>query len=136
MPPPEGKTGDLCIWFITCIFLVFILSGGIFLVIYIRQPDSDEIGWILATGMVLISIPWIFWILICLYRSVIPCYKQPPADSQLHSPGGEKRVRFGAATVIELQDDSGVANGAAARNADGSSLGSHESEVPFAIPIS
>lgn len=138
MPPPEGKAGDLCIWFVTCFFFLLILSGGIFLVLYITQPATNETGWLPVAGMALIAIPWIFWILTCLYRIVIPCYKpQPAAESQLHSPGEGRRVRFGAATVIASQDASdGAVVEAAVTNVDGgSSLGSHESEVPLALSI-
>ncbi|KAH0451440.1 hypothetical protein IEQ34_018739 [Dendrobium chrysotoxum] len=144
MPPPEGKAGDLCIWFITCFFFLLILSGGIFLVLYITQPETDETGWFPIVGMALIAIPWIFWILICLYRTVMPCYKPPPteavagpAESQVYSPGGGRRVTFGVATVIGTQDVGDAVNGTAeSEAASGSSLGSYEREVPLALSIS
>ncbi|KAI0494398.1 hypothetical protein KFK09_024532 [Dendrobium nobile] len=143
MPPPEGKAEDLCIWFITCFFFLLILSGGIFLVLYITQPEDDETGWFPIVGMALIAIPWIFWILTCLYRTIMPWYKSPPTEavaapveSQVCSPGEGRRVRFGETTVIGTQDVGDAVNGTAeGAAASDSSLGSHEREVPLALSI-
>ncbi|PKU87251.1 hypothetical protein MA16_Dca009399 [Dendrobium catenatum] len=93
-----GRGRDLYIWFITCFFFMIILSGGIFFVIY--NPTGYR-------RMALIAIHSIYWILTCLYRTVMPYYKPPPmatvaapADSQVYSLVGERQVRFNATAVI------------------------------------
>ncbi|KAI0494399.1 hypothetical protein KFK09_024533 [Dendrobium nobile] len=93
-----GRGRDLYIWFITCFFFMIILSGGIFFVL--NNPAGYR-------RMALIAIPSIYWILTCLNRTVMPYYKPPPtatvaapANSQVYSPVGERRVRFSATTVI------------------------------------
>ncbi|KAL0908261.1 hypothetical protein M5K25_022746 [Dendrobium thyrsiflorum] len=96
MTPPEEKAGDLYIWFITCFFFLIIISGGIFLVQYITQPETDKTNWLPIAGMALIAMD----LLDCRRNGPNPA----PADSQVYSPGGGRRVRIGA--VIGTQGDS------------------------------
>ncbi|PKA66780.1 hypothetical protein AXF42_Ash003436 [Apostasia shenzhenica] len=146
MPPPEGKAGDACVWFITCLFFLVILAGGAFLVLYVTLPESEETAWLPVAGMILVAIPWLFWLMTCMYRT-IP-WRKPDGgaaamDSQEESPGGARRVRFGVATVIGPEDGDSSAGGVGAGCGDGgsnttesSSLRSHESEVPLAFSMS
>ncbi|KAG0499765.1 hypothetical protein HPP92_004456 [Vanilla planifolia] len=152
MPDPDGKSGDACVWFITCIFFLLILSGGAFLVLYIALPESNDNAWLPVAGMVLVAIPWLFWITTCVYRlsfpwlCAVPCctVASPPAqvpgatvESEAESPGGARRVRFGAPKVIATQESGGVVGGGEKRPDGGSSsLDSRESEAPLALSMS
>ncbi|URE13791.1 hypothetical protein MUK42_22158 [Musa troglodytarum] len=150
MPPSEGRSRNLCIWFISCLFFLVLLAGGAFLVLYITLPETKDTAWFPIAGMTLVAVPWMFWFTTCIYRFVatgkegaarpVPtrATSMSPSgggaaatvDSPVNSPGGARRVRFGNATVMGTQND---ADGAAS---DGSSLNSHESEVPLAFSMS
>ncbi|XP_039125451.1 neuronal PAS domain-containing protein 3-like [Dioscorea cayenensis subsp. rotundata] len=70
MPASEGRAGNVCIWIIACLFFILILSGGTFLVLYITLPASPVTAWFPIAGLVLVGIPWLFWIMTCIYRSI------------------------------------------------------------------
>ncbi|CAL0329534.1 unnamed protein product [Lupinus luteus] len=123
------RKGDTTIYIIYGFFFACIIGGGVFLCLYIIQPnDSESITWYVISGMTLVAIPWLFWFLIYLYR----CFCFRPHDVQFvdegsrspksspkktsnfnscdaksppHSPmeGRERRVHFGV--VVEMEDD-------------------------------
>ncbi|KAK1311500.1 hypothetical protein QJS10_CPA08g01099 [Acorus calamus] len=162
MPPPPGRVGDVCIWVVSCLFFLVIVAGGVSLVMYLTLPDSDDSLWYLVAGMSLVAIPWLFWLLTCAYRSI---FHRPSTegeggsvatgqvgavavvaavgnDSPVNSPGGGRRVRFKAATVMENEravdgggggGGGGVEGKGGEEGEEGSSLTSHESELPLAF---
>ncbi|XP_020576759.1 uncharacterized protein LOC110022229 [Phalaenopsis equestris] len=69
------KSGNICFWFITFVFLLLIVAGGAILVIYITFPETEGSGWLAVAGIVLIGVPWLFWIMACLYRAFFSCQK-------------------------------------------------------------
>ncbi|CAL9121936.1 unnamed protein product [Musa textilis] len=176
MPPSEGRSRNLCIWFISCLFFLVLLAGGAFLVLYITLPETKDTAWFPIAGMTLVAVPWMFWFTTCIYRFVatgkegaarpVPtratsmspfgggAAATATVDSPVNSPGGARRVRFGNATVMGTQNDADGAGGPAGASgpppaeeadedshatlasSDGSSLNSHESEVPLAFSMS
>ncbi|CAA7400353.1 unnamed protein product [Spirodela intermedia] len=125
MAPGEGRGGDLCVYLVSCVLLLAIVSGGAFLAVYIALPASDATAWFLVAGMVLVSTPWVFWTATCLYRALSMRRAtrgggadRPPAgrpaggggratvamvaqeDAAVDYPGGARRVRFGGAIVL------------------------------------
>ncbi|KAK8948439.1 hypothetical protein KSP39_PZI006091 [Platanthera zijinensis] len=154
MQPPEEKTGDVRIWLITFLFFLLILTGGVLLVLYITLPETDEAAGLAIAGIVLVSIPWIFWILNCICCIIFPrlmpvgdSRNSPVKEEAVESPSGERKVRFGAATVFSSSKDGGeksasnneVEGSGVSRigNDDASSsLCSHESEAPLALSVS
>ncbi|KAG6535515.1 uncharacterized protein LOC121999719 [Zingiber officinale] len=159
MAPSEGRRSNVCIWLISCLFFLVLLAGGGFLVLYITLPETEDAIWLPIAGIILVAIPWVFWTITCIYQSIKVRNggeKQPAAkasalnspvaaaahDSPVNSPGGERKVRFGNATVTgetgktsegEKADNGGSTN---ARSDGESSLNSHESEAPLAFSTS
>ncbi|XP_028550868.1 uncharacterized protein LOC110096381 [Dendrobium catenatum] len=60
--------------------------------IFILLPSKiktcrGDCGWFPIVGMALIAIPWIYWILTCLYRTIMPFYKSPLTENGGFSGG-------------------------------------------------
>uniref|UniRef100_A0A1D1XK74 Quinoprotein glucose dehydrogenase n=1 Tax=Anthurium amnicola TaxID=1678845 RepID=A0A1D1XK74_9ARAE len=120
MPPPKEREGDVCVYAVSCLLFLAIVAGGAFLLLYIALPESPGRAWFPIAGMVLVGIPWLFWITTCLYRAVslrkpargaadrapvrpatvVPAAAATNEDAAVDSPGGGRRVRFGTATVM------------------------------------
>ncbi|OVA18410.1 hypothetical protein BVC80_1833g74 [Macleaya cordata] len=62
-----GKAGDVRIYLISCMLFFCIVAGGAFLALYIHLPESETAAWYPAAGMILVGIPWIFWLLTLIY---------------------------------------------------------------------
>ncbi|KAK9167315.1 hypothetical protein Scep_002506 [Stephania cephalantha] len=132
MPVPDSQAGDICVWFTSCFFFVAIVTGAIFLVLYISDPVAP--AWFPVAGTVLVGLPWLFWILTFLYRCITTGLRDgsgategggrprggqnantAPRDStdsatelRVVSPEGNgRRVRFGAVEVVEEPDEGG-----------------------------
>lgn len=146
MPPPGGRAGSICVYVVSSLLLLAIVVGGAFLVLYITLPETPATAWFPAAGMSLVATPWIFWIVMFLYR-VVSLQKvdggvagpdrapaTPPAavavdedQPAVDSPGGGRRVRFGAVTVVGSSTDfSG--------GGSGSSLGGSSEKAEVASP--
>ncbi|XP_073007516.1 uncharacterized protein [Typha latifolia] len=167
MPPQEGKAGNIYVWLISVLFFLVLLAGGVFLALYIFLPVDVVPPWFAFVGMILVALPWMFWILTCIYRCgarrLVREQQQPPVRAAAVAPsassksgssiagsqGGARRVvRFGNATTVGSPDAAAKAppqqghnsDGSSHRlgngSVDGSSLNSHESEVPLAFSIS
>ncbi|GJN28704.1 hypothetical protein PR202_gb16861 [Eleusine coracana subsp. coracana] len=71
MPPKveEGRPGATgCLWLVTVLLLISLLAGGACLVSYILLPPRQAPAWLPAVGLVLVALPWGFWIVTCMYR--------------------------------------------------------------------
>lgn len=73
MPPKvdegQGRPGGSgCLWFVTILLLISLLAGGACLVSYLILPPSQAPVWLPIVGLVLVALPWGFWIATCLYR--------------------------------------------------------------------
>lgn len=128
----DKRSGDGRIWAVTCVFLLCIVGGGALLAVYIMPPAEGVDAYRYAVaGMVLVAIPWLFWLLTFLYRcsckasrrasamqnsgraAVAAAVSTPvvgagtttvamPAEALDQSVWcGERRVRFGGPTVFD-----------------------------------
>ncbi|KAF3334161.1 hypothetical protein FCM35_KLT20765 [Carex littledalei] len=64
------RSGQACVCIITCLLFVLLVTGGVFLVMFISLPASSVPSWLLPAGMALVASPWIFWIFTCIYRCI------------------------------------------------------------------
>ncbi|CAD5174302.1 unnamed protein product [Musa acuminata subsp. burmannicoides] len=64
----RGRAADVCIWFVSILFFLLLLAGGAMLVLYMVLPETSTTMWFPAAGMILVGIPWAFWIMTCFYR--------------------------------------------------------------------
>ena len=123
----EDRKGDVRIYIISIFFFACTIGGGIFLCMYMFLPDSESISWYLFVGMTLVTIPWLSWFLIFIYRCFSPIHvkfddhhngnnnngaiwtpKSPQKDvtspcgakSPVSGGGGERSVQFGP--VVEM----------------------------------
>lgn len=72
----DQRKGDVRAYIVSGIFFSCIVSGGIFLGLYMFLPQTQSSAWYPILGMILVSIPWTFWFFTFLYW----CFKrdQPP----------------------------------------------------------
>ena len=157
----EGnKSEEMWVYVVSCILLLSIVTGGAFLSLYVAHPASDTAGWYLKLGMALEAIPWLFWGATSLYRIISlrraaasgagPGRPLPPVKAAggaakedayaapVDSPGGARRVRFGANVVLGGAQAAPTREKPPEENAfvapaaqDGSSHNSHASERPL-----
>lgn len=71
MSNTEQRASDIRIWILSFLFLFFIVTGGAFLFMYVTNPETDNTAWYPIAGMVLVAIPWIFWLSTFVYRCCI-----------------------------------------------------------------
>ncbi|XP_017976754.1 PREDICTED: uncharacterized protein LOC18599679 [Theobroma cacao] len=65
----EGrKQGDVRIYIVSTLFFACIVAGGVFLCLYMLRPDEESAPWYPVAGIILVGIPWIFWIGAYAYR--------------------------------------------------------------------
>ncbi|XP_062197354.1 uncharacterized protein LOC133900260 [Phragmites australis] len=76
MPPKqegEGQRppgGSACLWLVTALLLLCLLAGGACLAAYIVLSPREAPAWIPTVGLVLVALPWAFWIATCAYRCI------------------------------------------------------------------
>ncbi|XVF42779.1 hypothetical protein PTKIN_Ptkin01aG0392200 [Pterospermum kingtungense] len=70
---PETRQEDARIYVVATFFFVCIVTGGAFLCLYMFQPESESASWYPLTGIILVAIPWIFWIITYIYRCCAYC---------------------------------------------------------------
>ncbi|XP_010269116.1 PREDICTED: uncharacterized protein LOC104605878 [Nelumbo nucifera] len=119
MSVPDPRIGNICIWLISCFFLATITAGGVFLLLYIFFPETESTAWFPVAGMVLVSVPWLFWFLTLVYRcisrdSIRGVAAVGPAAARCSTGGGGGGWRGGGANVAGVQtiDMGGVASSA------------------------
>ncbi|KAG6477154.1 hypothetical protein ZIOFF_066406 [Zingiber officinale] len=81
MPPPEEEGGAArrcCVWLVSCCFLMVLLAGGVLLALYIVLPESPDTASFPVAGVVLVAIPWLFWLVTCTYRCTKVCDVERP----------------------------------------------------------
>ncbi|XP_068666346.1 uncharacterized protein [Aristolochia californica] len=159
----HSRAGDVRIWIVTLAFLGCILTGGTFLVMYISLPESPETAWYPVLGMVLVGIPWLFWLVTFLYRvflkgrlvggSGAPRYPNTAAnnqngaaadvDEECPPESGTGREAGTDGMMVEGEEAQGSSQRGGSHGerepmnaSEDSSRASRESEVPLAFAMS
>lgn len=71
----EQRQGDLRVPIIFAVFCLFVLAGGVILILYVFSPDSSA-PWYPMAALVLIGSPWIFWFMTYIYTCIKSCYRR------------------------------------------------------------
>ncbi|GMN61538.1 hypothetical protein TIFTF001_030632 [Ficus carica] len=104
----DQRKGDVRVYIVSGIFFSCIVSGGIFLGLYMFLPQTQSSAWYPILGMILVSIPWTFWFFTFLYWCFKPDQPPPQFDSSARfSKGG------GSSTTREPSPTFNGSNGAA-----------------------
>lgn len=129
----EERKGDARIYIISLLFFACIVTGGVLLCLYIFLPQTQSASWYPVAGIILVGIPWAFWLFAYLYRCLKPSAGDPKpneyesshgptppaapasgatttpntssAESPVQSSCAQRRVHFGA--VVVLGDEEG-----------------------------
>ncbi|KAL2536697.1 putative membrane lipoprotein [Forsythia ovata] len=67
-----GREGDILFPLISSLLCLCVLTGGIFLVLYVYLPNISQ-PWFPILAFILIGSPWIFWFLTYLYTCMKAC---------------------------------------------------------------
>ncbi|GAB4835565.1 hypothetical protein Ancab_000474 [Ancistrocladus abbreviatus] len=70
MPVVEQRAGNCYIWVISVFLFLCIVAGGTFLALYLTDPGSASVHWYPIAGVILVGLPWFFWLLTCSYRLI------------------------------------------------------------------
>ncbi|XP_002524009.2 uncharacterized protein LOC8284267 [Ricinus communis] len=98
-PSSQNRKGDPRIYLVTGFFFLCIISGGVFLGLYIFLPENNTQLWYPTAGLVLVAIPWAVWFLTYLYRCFSPRHTPcPPCKSIPRSASDEMETSGNAPT--------------------------------------
>ncbi|WJZ86523.1 hypothetical protein VitviT2T_005970 [Vitis vinifera] len=103
MPLPDPRAGSLFIWVISCFLLLAILAGGSFLVLYMSLPQTQSTSWLPVAGVLLVCLPWLFWLLTILYRLI-----SRTCGFRMGGSYGGNGVRGGGGSVTGASGGGGV----------------------------
>ncbi|KAJ0912961.1 hypothetical protein HanRHA438_Chr06g0280161 [Helianthus annuus] len=62
----DGKGKDIRVSILTSLFCIFVVIGGVFLVLYFCDPRATH-PWFAVAAILFIGSPWIFWVLTYMY---------------------------------------------------------------------
>ncbi|XP_020234940.1 uncharacterized protein LOC109814839 [Cajanus cajan] len=124
MPEADPSAERTFIWIIACILFICVLAGGGCLVAYTVLPVSQVPPWTPRIGIMLVCLPWAFWLLTFLYRifsRICGCRI---------NVGGVGRERLGDGGRANAPGDASVKENNGINRTF--SVASHESQMPLA----
>uniref|UniRef100_A0A5B7AT87 Uncharacterized protein n=1 Tax=Davidia involucrata TaxID=16924 RepID=A0A5B7AT87_DAVIN len=71
----EGREGDPRIPIISCLFFLFVVTGGVLLCLYVLDSKVSR-PWFPIAALALIGSPWIFWFLMYIYTCIKSCCRR------------------------------------------------------------
>ncbi|EXB70663.1 hypothetical protein L484_023849 [Morus notabilis] len=89
----DQREGDVRVYIISGFFFSCIVSGGVFLGLYMFLPETLSSAWYPIAGMILVSVPWAFWFFTFLYRCFKPDHPPPQFDSSARFSKGGSSTR-------------------------------------------
>ncbi|GAA0186004.1 hypothetical protein Leryth_026556 [Lithospermum erythrorhizon] len=75
----EHRESDYRVPMIAFLFLLLLISGGIFLILYCFVPRISQ-PWFPIAALALIGLPWIFWFMTYIYTCIKGCIKARNQD--------------------------------------------------------
>lgn len=71
----EGREGDIRVPLVSALFCLFVIAGGVFLILYVYLPENSQ-PWYPIVALLLIGSPWIFWFLTYIYTCIKACCRR------------------------------------------------------------
>lgn len=122
MPLPDPGKGSVYVWLVSSFLLVSVMAGGGFLILYMTQSQSPP--WFPIAGVVLVCLPWFFWLFTFVYRlcSRVCGGRNGGGGGGVIGGGGARSSRGGGGG-----GGGGDTDGSLAANSTAGDLPSHES---------
>ncbi|KAM7280679.1 hypothetical protein ACFE04_007813 [Oxalis oulophora] len=83
------RQGDVRVYIVWFFFFGCVITGGIFLVLYLILPPREVSIWYPVAGFILVGIPWTFWLMayiyICCFKSSAPQMNEPNLCNKVSS---------------------------------------------------
>ncbi|KAK1393732.1 hypothetical protein POM88_012788 [Heracleum sosnowskyi] len=76
---------DIRVPLISALFCLFVIAGGVFLIIYVYYPDQSQ-SWYPVVALLLIGSPWIFWLLAYIYTCMKACIRARRMENHATQP--------------------------------------------------
>ncbi|PIN10360.1 hypothetical protein CDL12_17050 [Handroanthus impetiginosus] len=124
----DDKEGDIRVPLIFSLFCLCVVTGGIFLVVYVFIPSLSE-PWYPIAALVLIASPWIFWLLTYIYTCAKGCCRRNPVAS--HQISRRQTTRNASSAAMQNLNGSRNQQG----GADSSVASSKEPEMPLTYSV-
>ncbi|CAK9144824.1 unnamed protein product [Ilex paraguariensis] len=71
----EDERGrDVRVPLISSLFCLFVVTGGVFLMLYVFTPQFSQ-PWFPIAALILIGSPWLFWFLTYIYTCMKVCFR-------------------------------------------------------------
>ncbi|KAL2511578.1 putative membrane lipoprotein [Abeliophyllum distichum] len=105
-----GREGDILFPLISSLLCLCVLTGGIFLVLYVYLPNISQ-PWFPILAFILIGSPWIFWFLTYLYTCMKACCRAHDHQVSRRYSGSTRTATvartasIGAPTTISSQSE-------------------------------
>ncbi|KAL8500625.1 hypothetical protein ACS0TY_020270 [Phlomoides rotata] len=88
----DEKEGDIRVPLAFTVFLLCVMTGGIFLVFYVFVPSLSQ-PWYPTAALLLIGTPWLFWLLTFIYTCMKPCCFQGGTSTVDHQISRRQSTR-------------------------------------------
>ncbi|XP_054820462.1 uncharacterized protein LOC129319422 [Prosopis cineraria] len=132
MPASNPSSGPHSIYIVACILSICLLAGGACLASYLLLPESENSSSLAVAGVILVCLPWAFWIVTFLYRVLSRTF-----GFRLGAGGAANCGGGGGGNFIDVPKNANAGSGEG--NDQGGpnglnralSVTSHESEMPL-----
>ncbi|KZV21800.1 hypothetical protein F511_02958 [Dorcoceras hygrometricum] len=136
----DDREGDIRVPLVSFLFCLCLITGGIFLALYVFVPNLSQ-PWYPVAAFALIGLPWLFWLLTYIYACMKGCFgarEGGAVDSrQISRRQTTRNVSNSASAAAAMQNhsDGGGGGNQQSGGVNSSVASSRESEMPLTYSV-